>query len=266
MPNTGVYRSSPPTLANNQEAEIGLTVNGDTQVGLAAGTAVVGKVGIDQTTPGTTDSVTVATGQGAGATIGAVADAVVAAGAAGTLSAKLRRVTQGLEDLKSLIVLAAGEAHVGQVGGHTGVLTVASVVSAGAIYAAGDALGGRLDLTSAVRVSGGTGIIQGITIIDLDQERAEIDIVFFNQAFTATADNAAFDPSDADLANCIGFVKVLSSDYANFNDNAVATLNGIGMPFKCEGSTTLYAQMVVRGTPTYTATTDIKVLIRVLQD
>jgi len=81
-----------------------------------AGSAIIGKVGIDQTTPGTTDSVTLATGQGAGATIGATADAVVAAGATGSLSAKLRRATQGLEDLKSLIVLAAGSNVVGKVG------------------------------------------------------------------------------------------------------------------------------------------------------
>jgi hypothetical protein len=39
--------------------------------------------------------------------LGATADAVVAAGAVGTVSAKLRRVTQGLEDLKTLIVVAA---------------------------------------------------------------------------------------------------------------------------------------------------------------
>jgi hypothetical protein len=80
---------------------------------LPTGSNVVGRVGIDQTTPGTTDSVTVATGQGAGATIGAVADAAVSAGATGTVSAKLRRVTQGLEDLKTGIVLAAGTNVVG---------------------------------------------------------------------------------------------------------------------------------------------------------
>jgi hypothetical protein len=49
-------------------------------------------------------------------TIGANADAIVAAGAAGTLSAKLRRATQGLEDLKSLLVLAAGANLIGKVG------------------------------------------------------------------------------------------------------------------------------------------------------
>ena len=42
-------------------------------------------------------------------------DAIVAAGAAGTLSAKLRRVTQGLEDLKTLIALAASTNVIGKV-------------------------------------------------------------------------------------------------------------------------------------------------------
>ena len=53
---------------------------------------------------------------GAGAAaIGTAADAIVAAGAVGTLSAKLRRTTQGLEDLKTLIVLAAGTNNIGDV-------------------------------------------------------------------------------------------------------------------------------------------------------
>jgi hypothetical protein len=46
---------------------------------------------------------------------GATADALVAAGATGSLSAKLRRATQGLEDLKSLLVLAAGANTIGNV-------------------------------------------------------------------------------------------------------------------------------------------------------
>lgn len=86
-----------------------------TGIVLAAGTAIIGKVGIDQTTPGTTDSVSVATAQGAGATIGTTTDAIVAAGAVGSQSAKLRRLTQGLEDLKTLIVLGAGTNSIGTV-------------------------------------------------------------------------------------------------------------------------------------------------------
>ena len=47
--------------------------------------------------------------------LGANADAVVAAGAAGSISAKLRRTTQGLEDLKTGIVLATGANAIGSV-------------------------------------------------------------------------------------------------------------------------------------------------------
>lgn len=48
--------------------------------------------------------------------LGLIADATVAAGATGSVSAKLRRATQGLEDLKTLIVLAAGANIIGKVG------------------------------------------------------------------------------------------------------------------------------------------------------
>jgi len=107
---------------------------------LGAGTALIGKFGIDQTTPGTTNKIAVdgtketAIAQETGAVgaigwlssikgfldnlrtyIGAIDIAIVAAGAAGSVSAKLRRVTQGLEDLKTTIVLAASTAVIGWV-------------------------------------------------------------------------------------------------------------------------------------------------------
>jgi len=78
-----------------------------------SGTVSVGNFPATQPVSGTLAS-TVA--DGANVVEGAVADAIVSAGAAGTLSAKLRRVTQGLEDLKSLIVLAAGSNIIGKVG------------------------------------------------------------------------------------------------------------------------------------------------------
>lgn len=52
---------------------------------------------------------------------GANADAAVAAGATGSIQAKLRRATQGLEDLKSLIVLAAGSNAIGKLAANSGV-------------------------------------------------------------------------------------------------------------------------------------------------
>lgn len=71
-----------------------VTVSNDSTVGLVAGTAVVGKVGIDQTTPGTSDSVTVSTAQGAGANMGLTTDAAVSTDANGTLNAHMRGVVK----------------------------------------------------------------------------------------------------------------------------------------------------------------------------
>src|SRR5262245_9679138 len=69
----------------------------------------------------------------------ATTDSIVAAVAAGRFSAKLRRVTQGLEDLKTLIMLAAGENHIGAVGGAiVSVATEMTRPSDTTAYAAGD--------------------------------------------------------------------------------------------------------------------------------
>ena len=141
-------------------------------------------------------------------------------------------------------------------------ISVTPTISAASIYADGDALGGKLEFANAVLAAGGEGIIEKITVIDEDQELAGIDFVLFDQDFTATNDNAAFDPSDADLANCLGFVDIAAtSDYSDFNDNSVAAkTSGLRMPFYFKlaaGQTALRGQAVVRGTPTYTATDDL---------
>jgi len=133
------------------------------------------------------------------------------------------------------------------------------------IYAAGDALGGLLTFANAVLATGGSGVITKVVIIDYDQELAPIDLVLFNQTFTNTADNAPFDPSDADLANCIGYIDIAATDYSDFTDNSVAAkTSGLRMPFPITlVGTSLFGQMVVRSAPTYTATTDISVRLTI---
>ena len=140
-------------------------------------------------------------------------------------------------------------------------------ISAAAIYAAGDALGGLLTFADAALAVGGSGAITKVVIIDDDQELAPVDLVLFDRAFTPTADNALFAPSDADMQFCIGYVDVAATDYASFVDNSVAAKSsGLRMPFPYQlgaASSSLYGQLVVRSTPTYTATDDITVKITV---
>ena len=161
--------------------------------------------------------------------------------------------------------LGASELHIGQVGGTTAVVAVTPVITAGA-YHAKDAVGGRLEFMNAVRVSGGSGVLHAVTIIDNDSEAAALWLVLFNQAFVASADNAAFDPSDADLLNCIGAINIGTADYVAFNDNSVAQVRSTGLPFKLTGTTTLYGQLMCVATPTYTAVNDLTVKVHILQD
>lgn len=90
-----------------------LPTDGTGVVGLIAGTALVGKVGIDQTTPGTTDSVSVATGQGAGATIGTTSGAAVITDANGTLQQYLRGLIK--QWIAGTLVIGTGSNVIGAV-------------------------------------------------------------------------------------------------------------------------------------------------------
>lgn len=141
-------------------------------------------------------------------------------------------------------------------------LTATPTITAGA-YVANDAVGGLLTFANAARSSGGSIIIEGITIVDEASQAAALELVLFDQTFTNTADNAAFDPTDADLANVIGVIAV--STYYTFTDNSVATRFGLGLACKLSG-TSLFGQLLTRGAPTYVATDDITVILHVTQN
>ncbi len=151
-------------------------------------------------------------------------------------------------------------------GGAATAVSQTPTITAGA-YSAGDALGGKLTFAGAARAAGGTGVIHSVVLTDAAKQDANIDLVLFDQDFTATADNAAFDPSDEDLANVIGIIPIYSTDYADFNDNSAACVRQVGMQFKCSGTgTALYGQMVIRDADTYAATDDVTVKLMILQD
>lgn len=135
-----------------------------------------------------------------------------------------------------------------------------------AAYTAKDAVGGLLTFTDAGRLAHGSGIVHAVTIIDKDAEAAELVLVLFDRSFTPTADAAPFDPTDADLANCVGKITVAASDYQAFNDNAVGQVKNVGLPFQTFADGNLYGQLMCTGTPTYTATSDLVVKLHILQD
>ena len=139
-----------------------------------------------------------------------------------------------------------------------------------AIYAALDVIGGQLTLTNALRENGGSGILQSITIIDDDNEKAAFDIVLFGaDPGGTTTDNNAWVHASGDPAKILGRITVSASDYVTMvtGSLAIACIRNIGLPVRnSEDTRDLYALIIATGTPTYTATTDLTVRFGILRD
>ena len=140
-------------------------------------------------------------------------------------------------------------------------IQVEPVISAG-IYAAGDAVGGLLTFTNALNAPAFSGEIVGCTIIDRAAQGAELLLQLFRSTFTPTADQALYDPSDADIANAIANVSVLAADYFGGTSNAVAIVP-LALPVDGVGKS-LFGQLCTQGTPTYGAVDalSVKLLMR----
>lgn len=131
-------------------------------------------------------------------------------------------------------------------------------------YQAKDAVGGKLTFANAARESALGGYVVDVTIIDKAMQSAELVLTLFNQDFTATNDNAAFAPSDADLLNVVGIIHIYASDYQAFADNAVASKQVV-LRYDLAG-TALYGQLMCIGAPTYATTSDLKIKLGLMQD
>lgn len=135
-------------------------------------------------------------------------------------------------------------------------------------YAAGDLIGSAaIMLPKALGVGHKerAGLIQSVTIIDLAKQAADIDVVFFDEKPTGTTftDNAAFDPADADLDKIIGYASV--TDYSSFNDSAIGQVNNLVIPFVlADLGAPLWAALVSRGTPTFSAAADLTLKVGIL--
>ena len=117
------------------------------------------------------------------------------------------------------------------------------------LYTTGDALGPFMVIKVPEH-----GVIHAIQIIDRDSENVNLDVVMFYRAIAGSAVNAAFAPTDAELSTLAG--SVLISTWKAFSTNSMGIATAIGLPYWAPAGT-LWVQCVTRGTPTYTAATDV---------
>lgn len=193
---------------------------------------------------------------GADVAQGATTDAVVAAGAAGTVSAKLRRLTtdlntllgyaDGLETNTAALltgtILAAGEAHIGQVGGRSVRVRVEKTRPNDTnAYAANDAINESASAGSnwsfAVgRIAAGSGVIVGATIAcdDIVTSLGTLELDLYDDTITDINDNSEATRLYANQGKFIRTLvfPALAKKTAN-SDCVEAELNGLNIPFKC---------------------------------
>jgi len=143
------------------------------------------------------------------------------------------------------------------------VISQTPAITAGA-YAAGDTVGGLLTFANAARMSGGGGVITDIIIVDDAGQDAELELWLFDRTFTAIADNAAWAPAEADLENCIAVISTSGWTWRAAGTPSVVNAE-CTRRYDLTG-TSLFGQLATRGTPTYVATDDITVKVKVLAD
>jgi len=233
-------------------------------------------------------------------TQGALADAAITSSAAGSVSGKLRGLVAILADVwdnannlvrthvtnilgitasgqgtkatslpvtlasdEDAVGLAAGELHVGQVGGEGATIVVTPTVTAGA-YTAGDCVGGVLTFANAARVAGGGGIVKSLLLIDDAGQNSEMELWLFSAAFTSPGDNAPWVATEVELHTLVGIVSTGTGIWYATGTPGVARVEA-SQRYDL-AATSLFGQLITRDTPTFAATDDITIIIGLVQD
>lgn len=154
------------------------------------------------------------------------------------------------------------------IGAATNCVVLTPTITANA-YSTGNLLGTKLTITTASRLTAGTGDIVSVTLIDQAKQSIAVDVLFWNAdpSGTTFTDRSALDIADADMLKLIGGVQIATTDYYAFSDNSMACKTNIGLPFgPLASGTSIYCCIVARGTATYAATSDIQLTVGIRWD
>ena len=159
----------------------------------------------------------------------------------------------------------AGELHLGEVGGSSKIVSPSITVDTDA-YTPGDCVGGKITLTDAMRVSGGSGVLQSLTVIDVSNTKPYLEVLIFNAdpAAATLTDQAAIALS-TDVSKVIHRISIYTSDYTTVANVAFADIN-VSKVVEAVGSKNLYACIAATDAHDFTAATDLKMSFGFLQD
>jgi hypothetical protein len=164
--------------------------------------------------------------------------------------------------------------------GHTTAVVRQSVTrpANATVYAAGEVIGtavtAELLLDAIARSAGGKGMIADVTVIDSANQatKPSLELWLFKSPVVAVADNAAWAPTDAELANLVGIITIATSfvGTATVGDGGNCILKPSVppmLPFECGvNDDALYGYLIVRNAYTPVSGEVFTVIVSALQD
>ena len=119
---------------------------------------------------------------------------------------------------------------------------------------------------SAVRISGGTGIIKSLLISDkIVTANVSMELWIIDRTYTAPTDNAAWDFSDANMLFVQAVIPISTTGWYASSAGQVYFDGTLSIPIKSNGTTLFYA-LVARGTTPAFTSSDLTITLGISQD
>ena len=120
-------------------------------------------------------------------------------------------------------------------------------------YASGDVLADSQIISACLRTDDGTGTIVNVTLTDVDDQGAGLDLIFLDANVALGTENSTPSITDGNAANILGWVRINASDWIDLGGVRLASVP-CTIPVKgVSGADDLYVAAITRGTPTHTA-------------
>lgn len=153
---------------------------------------------------------------------------------------------------------------IGTVGYEVAIIQPTMGTQTNGAYSANDTIGGILTLSNAVRQAGAPGIILQVGVHSKSVQTGNLDVLFFKAtpSNSTVADNGALAIDDADGAKLIGVVHlddVTSLGLGSYHQG------GTNLPFIPTSGVDIFAIIVDRTGMTLTSTSDITLIVRIVQ-
>ena len=145
------------------------------------------------------------------------------------------------------------------------IVITATPVLTTAAYTAADAVGGVLTFADAARVAGGGGYIKDVVIIDDAGQDDDLELWLYNDSITEIGDATTYAQTEAELHTLVAVVLTSTGSGWLPTGTPSASITEVNQRYVCT-DTSLYGQLVCRGTPTFAAVDDVTIRVSLLQD